>query len=62
MEKPFDLKVIDSKKRLSQVINESKLPITVVNLILKDLLTQTIQLEEDVIFNQKEKFEESKEQ
>lgn len=57
MEKPFDLKVIDVKQELSEVINKSTLPITVVNLILKDLLLETNTYEDQLIERQQAEYE-----
>lgn len=57
MEKPFDLKVIDVKQELSEVINTSTLPITVVNLILKDLLLETNTYEDQLIERQQAEYE-----
>lgn len=57
MEKPFDLKVVDAKQELSSVINKSKLPITVVNLILKDLLLETNMYEDQWIERQQSDYD-----
>lgn len=57
MEKPFDLKVIEVKQELSEVINKSTLPITVVNLILKDLLLETNTYEDQWIERQQSEYE-----
>lgn len=56
MEKPFDLKVVDVKQELSSVINKSKLPITVVNLILKDLLLETNTYENQLVERQQTEY------
>lgn len=45
MEKPFDLMVLETRERLSAVINESQLPITMVAAIVRDLSNHVHHLE-----------------
>jgi hypothetical protein len=55
MEKPFDLKVEDAKESIISAINHSGLPLSIINMILKDIsLIVTNQLKVEVDKQRKE--------
>lgn len=58
MEKPIDLKTEELKQNLLNVINESKLPVFIVELILKDIYNEVLFLKNNELMTSKEKYEE----
>jgi hypothetical protein len=40
MEKPIDLLIVETKSNIAKVANESRLPLSILELIFKDLYTQ----------------------
>lgn len=61
MEKSFDLVVEDTKKELVNVINKSGLPITVSEMVIKDVLGLVRAEAESSLIKQRQEFNKTKE-
>lgn len=57
MEKPFNLKVLDTKNDIVEIINEAKLPICMVTSILKEILNDVLLTEQQIIDNERIEYE-----
>lgn len=49
MEKSFNLKVIATRENINKIINESKLPITMVTAIIRDVYHEILMIEKRII-------------
>ena len=58
-EKPFNLKVIEVRESISKIINESRLPITVVTEILSNIYNSAIEAEKQIVNNEKIEYEQT---
>jgi ribose 5-phosphate isomerase len=57
MEKSFDLIVDETKIAVAKTLNESGLPITVLNMLLNELVDQTKQTAQSVIIRDRQKYQ-----
>jgi len=59
MEKPFNLKLIETKQKLIQIINESGMPLTVMSMVFNELLLNVNSQIPQQIETEKKQYEES---
>lgn len=59
MEKPISVAIYDLQQNLARVINESKLPICIVEHIMKDFYEESVKLSQQQLVIDKEAYEKS---
>lgn len=59
MKKPFNLLVLETKQNIMDTINRAEVPATVIQLILKDILTEVNGQLEQILKTEQKNFEES---
>lgn len=57
MEKSFNLKVLETRDNISKIINTSKLPISMITAIIRDLLNEIMMVEKQIIEQEQKEYE-----